>query len=122
MSKNKIELKKEYESGTVVITKDNIHLYYEFMSDDDIKEYSSLIDDIFEDRLDLLLKEFKSLEYNQITTDKYFTFFVSGLICFGTKDTLKPIDEYIVEIKASEEYKAYTGSLNIPSKEEMRKD
>ena len=36
--KSKIELKKELESVIVVITKDNIHLYYEFMSDEDLKK------------------------------------------------------------------------------------
>lgn len=39
---NKIELKKELESRVAIITKDNIHLYYEFMSDKDLKKHQDL--------------------------------------------------------------------------------
>lgn len=85
----------------VVITKDNIHLYYEFMSDEDIKKYRHIIMPMFNDRLEIINKSIK--------LDAMYISAIS-LSVFGIKDTLKPIDEYIAEIKATEEYRAYISS------------
>ncbi len=121
----KEELKKEYENGTVVITKDNIHLYYEFMSDEDKYTHSDLIHKIL--ILERQFQVFKQLEINvndestwkkiqekhiekQIENKR--TEWVTDLKIFGIKDILKPIDEYIAEIKASSEYKKYLFSLD----------
>ncbi len=107
--KNKIELKKEFESGVIVIDKDNIALYYEFMSDEDFRVNSRLLDDIFDDRFEILTNKlsFNDDGFDFISIETKYSFQNIGLEIFKTKDTLKPIDEYIEEIKASNEYKEY---------------
>jgi hypothetical protein len=94
---NKIELKKELESRVAIITKDNIHLYYEFMSDKELKyNHLDLICEVLMDRV----------------------FLIKDLL--GIKDTLKPMDEYIEEIKASDEYKEYIFKAMIESMEQYQ--
>jgi hypothetical protein len=105
------------------VTKDNIHLYYEFMSDEDLKENHKILNLIFNHRYDKVVKVLnhyakRSDDYVSLTDsfviepnsesfdDANYRAFV-GLQAFGVKDTLKPTEEYIAEIKASEEYKAY---------------
>lgn len=101
----------------VVITKDNIHLYYEFMSDEDLENWSKNLDIVFLERSRLLgvlkttsdvLKDNSYIldKYEEVTTSKYDNRFIA-LSMFGVKDTLKPIDEYIAEIKESDAYKEY---------------
>lgn len=93
-----------------IISKDNIHLYYEFMSEDDLEKYNSFIDDILKDRiikihtsLDIDFLEFiDNCIVASFFEDSYISF-----ISFGVKDILKPIEEYIKEIKESEQYKEY---------------
>lgn len=106
-----------------VINKDNISLYYEFMSDKDLNELSDLfLRSLLLERQCLVVKDeeifptlknswwenvtIKSIPYiivgSQITGYKDI-----GRTFFGVKDTLKPIDEYIAEIKQSEAYKSY---------------
>lgn len=110
------------------VNKDNIHLYYEFMSDEDLKKYKEILADIFEARKDLIPAYFENISLKG--TGKWFGFdgagdgkksiieldntwgsFTIKQFVFGVKDTLKPIDEYITEIKDSAAYKEYIASL-----------
>ena len=102
--------KNEFELDLVVITKDNIALYYEFMSDEQLRNHIHLIDMLFsEERIIKICLEVDSQGKNA----KAETFkgemrtYITGYSYFGIKDTLKPIDEYIEEIKGSSEYKEY---------------
>lgn len=121
----KEELKKEFESGTVTITKDNIHLYYEFMSDEDAAKdhyYVNMLNYTFKDRLIAtyrILNDDKAVK-KTLKITKHQNNWI-GLSIFGVKDTLKPIDEYIKEIKESSEYKEYRIDLVLESmsKEEI---
>lgn len=105
-------------SGAVTVTKDNIHLYYEFMSDDDLEKNIdwSIRSNVFAERIIHITNIFGwrydsgilKLQYWE-DFDKYW---IKNENCtkfyfFGVKDTLKPIDEYIKEIKESDSYKAY---------------
>jgi len=116
----------------VVITKDNIHLYYEFMSDEDLLNYSLLLitgDTELKSRFNQVVK-LLNLEkdgagaychcniygfVNAYTEHKKeviklnvdYGAFVLKYDIFEVKDTLKPIEEYIAEIKESEQYKEY---------------
>lgn len=102
------------------INKDNISLYYEFMSNDDLKKYKDILEDIFISRkrklLDTFFKCGDETQNNIISiyagdsrTELMHTFYQNniGLICFGIKDTLKPIDEFIEEIKQSKKYEEH---------------
>ena len=100
----------------VDITKDNIHLYYEFMSDEDLQKNINILENIFMQR-SLKVARF----FNMYNCD-FFPLAVktsseigktSSLYIFGVKDTLKPIDEYIKEIKESSEYKEYIESKGV---------
>jgi len=103
--------KNDYLNGVVEITKENIHLYYEFMSDEQKNQHRSFISDFMANRalktIPDVLEEFNSLvdmgDYKRESINKK----TLQIILFGVKDTLKPIDEYIAEIKESEEYKSY---------------
>jgi hypothetical protein len=120
----------------ITITKDNIHLYYEFMSDDDFNKYGAYLRILFTSRYTLIRKHFQKIgllvdngngydfdmlhykgdvfEYDcpfgdtSIKSKSY-----KGISFFGVKDTLKPIDEYIEEIKTSSEYKEYIESKGV---------
>ena len=113
------------------VNKDNIHLYYEFMSDN---EFYTKANDIFiekEKKTINILREIlsnrmaKTLEkLGKETVFDGFSPFVSidcskisksliGYSLFGIKDTLKPIEEYTEEIKASSEYKEYALKMKI---------
>ena len=87
------------------ITKDNIHLYYEFMNNEDLNKHHQMIDEILDDRTSFIYDHFKidSLEREDEVTICDIAFNSH----FGVKDTLKPIDEYVSEIKQSEQYKTY---------------
>ena len=91
------------------ITKDNIADFYEHMSGEDLEKYSYILDDIFSDRQEFIDK--KGLTTTESTEHEIFEhyahFSITGLSVWGVKDTLKPIDEYIAEIKESEAYKEY---------------
>lgn len=125
----------------LIITKENIHLYYELMSDEDKFNYSKHInrknielvylllnndlkkhhfdniDVMFSMRKAKLVKEFgtdykiickselfKAKDHFILSEDGYFN---TALKAFEIKDTLKPIKEYIEEIKESFGYKEY---------------
>jgi len=101
------------KNSLVTITKDNIALYYEFMSDEDLEKCGTLIDEILQDRLLQITQELNIgsdilLGSSTVTTNTKGddTIFLN-IDAFHIKDTLKPIDEYIAEIKASSEYKEY---------------
>ena len=94
------------------ITKDNIHLYYEFMSDEELEIHKEVIQQTFFTRLDKIkiscniknLWNFK--HYNVLKRSSDLS--VLSICIFGVKDTLKDINDYIKEIKNSKEYKEYS--------------
>lgn len=101
-----------YENGWIKIDTHNIHLYYEFMSDEQKNQHRSFISDFMANRAlktsPDVLEEFNSLvdigDYKRESINKK----TLQIILFGIKDTLKPIDQYIAEIKDSEQYKILT--------------
>ncbi|MEA3386899.1 MAG: hypothetical protein U9Q66_00450 [Patescibacteria group bacterium] len=132
-----IENLEQFDFTDIVITKDNIALYYEFMSVKEIERLSYKIfwDDkkvinLFMSRCHEIIKRlnmsfydapdfvnvldcnFSDLQSNK-KRDRKAHIPYNGLTCqcgsyfFGIKDTLKPIEEYIAEIKQSSEYKEY---------------
>jgi len=110
---NDCVLAAELVTNSILITKDNIHLYYEYMSDEELEKYSSLIWIVLSER------HFKIIEKLQVDKEKIYSKndntllfyrvnnFKIGFSWFGAKDTLKPIYQYITEIKASEKYLTY---------------
>lgn len=90
----------------VEITQENIHLYYEFMDIESVYKLGSrslMLFRIHSKRhlqiIDLLNIDIKILdEYKKTYIHSYY---------FGVKDNLKPIDEYVSQIKESEAYKSY---------------
>ena len=146
---------KKVNLKNVVITEDNISDYYEFMSDDELLEHSSLISTVFYYRYNDLYKvriydngkhgkyfklpqrENTKILFSEKFKDNngYDNYKLSpstppilelndvhllhdglspvGLTIFGVKDTLKPLDDYILEIKESVSYKDYVSSLSV---------
>ena len=117
---------KMNDENEVGITKDNIHLYYKFMSDEDKYTHSIIIHQSFYERnkkLELFYTKENGYISIEIMRNIYKNTYVKEGICyigecvaqsyFGVKDTMKPIEEYIEEIKASEEYHAYISSTEI---------
>ena len=103
------------------ITKDNIHLYYEFMSEEDLIKHKVIISDVFDSRKNLLPPFFKNIylkgkgvwhgiegfiDSKQEIVNLPMTYgnYTLKQSIFGVEDTLKPIEEYIEGIKSSEEY------------------
>jgi len=121
---NYLNRKNDYlqNDGNITITKDNIHLYYEFMSDTESKEYSYLLQKILHSRCKNILRNLYLIDTSTPSWQKEFEkfkqkefyyvggrghYFIYKSFIFGVKDILKPIDEYIEDIKASSEYKEY---------------
>lgn len=116
---SKKEIAEYLIKSGVEITKDNIHLYYEFMSDEDLKKIFnwSIMSNVFGDRIIYITdifgwrndKKVLKLEYWK-AFDKYYVKNndYTRFSFFGIMDTLKPIDEYIAAIKDSEQYKIFT--------------
>lgn len=107
--KDPVFLEFEYKSGDAVITQDNVNLYYEFMGKRDKNKVSNILDGMFKLRLKQIKEE---LNINELLGDDCFKYEMDkhnqvSMDLFGVKDTLKPISEYIEEIKASNEYKEY---------------
>lgn len=108
------------ELSNQIITKENISLYYELMSDKEAEKYSLILDELLESRLTKIMID-TGIAIEQIgCVSKLETKnndAVDGVIklhnltfstsVFGVKDTLKPIDEYLQEIKNSELYKRF---------------
>ncbi len=103
------------------ITQENLHLYYNFMSDEDLIYHRFLIDDVLEKRLNQIadiinLKNNKELQLFGVegfsNADKskiyslkvVFCHYLLRTVIYGIKDTLKPIDEYLEEIKNSDTF------------------
>lgn len=122
------KLKKAFSQALegVTITKDNIAEYYEFMSDEDIENNLKVVSDMLKERSIVLFKLLfgsSFVDVSKIENHVKSNVFSDGVFhgdsnifsyCifysisyFGVKDTLKPIDEYIAEIKGSEAYKAH---------------
>ena len=112
-----------FGESSLKVTKDNIADYYEFMSDEDLHNYKVQLSELLEDRLGKIWVNlgFKSdfpdvsppimpYDFSNYLQGVYAVMGTSKMpyqIIFGAKDTLKPIDEYIQDIKASNEYQEY---------------
>ena len=115
-----------FKNNLVNITKENIHLYYEFMNDYIIEKNLNIISDTLKTRSVFIFEHLfgssfidasdisdfaKSNVYSEgsyhvdSSIFSYCSFY--SITYFGIKDTLKPIDEYIEEIKESEAHKSY---------------
>lgn len=111
---SKKEIAEYLLKSGVEITQENIHLYYEFMSDEQKNQHRSFISDFMANRAlktsPDVLEEFNFLvdigDYKRESINKK----TLQIILFGVKDTLKPIEEYIAEIKESEAYKSYVAN------------
>ncbi|MDQ1341247.1 MAG: hypothetical protein QG567_2405, partial [Campylobacterota bacterium] len=104
----KLEIEKDNPD---FITKDNIAQYYEFMSDEDKYNNLSIVMDVFNNRQRDIEAALNVRLVAPISENLHFKGSPIGRSSFGMKDTLKPIDEYIEDIKASEEYQAYKSNL-----------
>ena len=120
------------------ITKDNIHIYYEFMSDQDkIKISHTVLNEIFREREKqindilntLYLSELSDMDFvdtvyfktndtenPDIYNDGKCLFWgkntgTIGVSYFNIFDNLNPIEEYIIEIKNSDRYKKYISKV-----------
>jgi hypothetical protein len=118
----------------IEINGDNLHLYYEFMSNDERIEAShTLLNLLFKERASEINKALNTLYSSELSDLKvvdtvYYktnstakpviyddgkcldwggNFGTLEVSYFGIKDTLKPIDVYIKEIKESDGYKEY---------------
>lgn len=121
----------DYEKDNSLITKDNIPLYYEFMSDGDLLNNALLLITGINEIKERFLNVARTLNLSKDDCGKYDGTTLYGFIngfpefiqldvswgafllrydVFGIKDTLKPIDEYIAEIKESKDYKNYINS------------
>ena len=99
-----------------IITDENISLYYEFIKKEDInKHQADILACVLSTRRVKAIRELNipNKDYSSIIKIDYFEFicdFNTKGYCdieqmiFGIKDTLKPINEYIAEIKKSEQY------------------
>jgi len=113
----------EFDFLKVVVTKDNIHLYYEFMSDEYKRDNAIILHNIFNRRRAKISRilDMNTQEYTENIIEHFKKSIVFsdpcclsvGLVVFGVKDTLKPIDEYIAEIKESDEYKEFIKSEKV---------
>lgn len=119
-------LETELKEG-VKITKENIHLYYEFMNDEDLTSISSsFLSDMLLKRqhqvVDSIGDSFFEKWYLKVDITS-IPYIIKSTGCvgykdikrsfFGVKDTLKPIEEYIKEIKESEQYKEHIADSSI---------
>ena len=105
---NKLSLMDDDRAEKDTIDSENIHFYYELMNVDDLEDYGYILNDIFEDRQNVLAKKLNiNLESIELLeTEHYAHFQYTGLVCFGVKDVLKPIDDFVAEITESEDYRA----------------
>ena len=131
-------MQDDLETNGDEITKENIHLYYQFMTDDVIREIC--VQNVFQNdaynelycgvklisyRYDLFFNRLSQIK-NKITIPNYYSelkiarlgnikdspLVRIGLTVFGIKDTLKPTDEYVAEIKDSDAYKSYISKVS----------
>ena len=110
----------DYEKDCNTINADNVNLYYSFMNDEDVKKYNVIISQSLENRLQEIYTKLGFInKIDQSIIPYEFSHYLNGVyavmgtnkipfqIIFGVKDLLKPIDEYVSEIKQSEQYKNY---------------
>jgi len=91
---------------------DNIHLYYEFMSDEGRRAYADIINNVFQSRINSLLRPLNIERYMlndlEVASVKMLTsIHVTSLSLFGIEDTMMSLDLYKAKIKASDNYKKY---------------
>ncbi len=98
----------------VNITKDNIHLYYESMSDEEKLKYIPILNSYYARCLDI----WEALNVHSSRHDLFTSLLIDennqkvyNQVFFNIIDTFKPIEEYIAEIKESVAYKEYVASL-----------
>jgi hypothetical protein len=122
MFENMFNINDAIRDNLITITQDNIHLYYEFMSDDELLKISStFLSDILLKRQQLVVTDkdiypnlikgwWENIEIVDIpykNSNGTISYDDIRRSFFGIKDTLKPIEEYICEIKNSDRYKKY---------------
>ena len=98
----------------IEVTEDNIHLYYEFMSDKDIFLHRKMLDILLVNRKEYINEILFSLVRDRLKGGYSFQDIGRYRIhqtIFTVKDTLQPIDEYIKEIEASDGFKEYMAKI-----------
>lgn len=98
--------KNDYLSGEFEITKKNINLYYEFMSDEDLEKYKEILTELFQNRYSQVFENV-NLHASHLVFKTIEKYYYVGQSFFGAKDILRPIKEFISEIKEREEYTTY---------------
>lgn len=103
------------------ITKDNIHLYYEFMDKKDLDkhgDFGDLLHSVLttrraevDDIINVPLEDF-SFSYGSKGNWTSYNY-------FGVEDTLKPLHDYIEEIKESDGYKKYVAENSLNKTEHV---
>ena len=101
----------EYLFKTIIIdfTENNLHLYYKFMNDEDLIQNSEILNDLLVCRFHKicsLLSVSAPMLHSYSSYNYYNAFFVKQFI-FGIKDNLNPIEDFIEDIKNSNEYKSF---------------
>ena len=105
--KNFIKEIVEYQlKNGLVITDDNIHLYYKFMDNESVCEFGNKDISLFRIHSKRHLQIIELLNIDIKILDQYLKTCIHAYY-FGVKDTLKPIDDYITDIKNSNAYKSY---------------
>ncbi len=113
---DELNRKNDFLSGNIEINKNNLHLYYKFISNEDLEKYSLILNDVFMDRYIFIYKELfeeSSLTYPYFLVKKTTQIYNidGGLILksfvLDVQDILKPIHEYLKEIKQSLSYQNY---------------
>jgi len=112
-------MEDDFKENNYLLILENLWLYYEFMSDEDlysISKYNKGNFDffkIFKERADYICEKlnistslfFKHAKKVVFKKDDDYREFIIGLIFFGVRDILKPINEFIEDIKKSKLYK-----------------
>ncbi len=98
-----------YKEVKLEITQENLHLYYKFMNDEDLIQNSEILNDLLVCRFHKicsLLSVSAPMLHSYSSYNYYNAFFVKQFI-FGIKDNLNPIEDFIEDIKNSNEYKTF---------------
>lgn len=88
----------------------NIQKYYEYFNNKDLERYSEILDTLFKDRKSFIVvallgddiadfsksSQLHSNHYKQTNSLKGY---ITGFSYFGIRDTLKPLIEYVAELK-----------------------
>ena len=93
-------------NGDLEITKKNIHLYYEFMNDEDLEKHKEILTEIFRNRYAQVFENV-NLHVSHLIFKTIQKYYYVGQTIFGVKDILRPIKEFISAIKENEEYITY---------------